>query len=304
MGMTGSRFLRRAAFLLLAFLSLSASAAERSAVHGVVPPAWIERDGRIVALRAGSVLLEGDELRTGPDGRVELDLPEGSALRLGAEVRLAMPRARLVRAAEGELFDTALHLIKGALRFTTRAVGKGMRRDVRIKVGVVTIGVRGTDLMAMVGEHDDRIMLIEGRIELSSETMAAPMRMERPMDMMSFSKQGLMSQPAMAADAMMAEMQAMETMTGMAEGSGMLMMAMAPQWDVVVMSFRDPVSAARAAATLAERGWPVEVIPGEAFGATWQRLAVRGFPTKAEALGFARRVEGEGGISGAWLLRR
>jgi hypothetical protein len=273
-------------------------------VHGVVPPAWVERDGRVVVLRAGSPLLEGDAVRTGPGGRVELDLPEGSALKVGESAQLQVPQARMMRRAGDELFDSALHLIKGALRFTTRAAGRSMRRDVRIRVGTVTIGVRGTDLMAMVGERDDRIMLIEGRIELTGQGMAAPMMMEQPMDLMMFSKEGLMAHPTMDHDRMMGEMHAMEAATGMAEGSGMLMMGMPARFDVVVMSFRDQARAARAAAALGAAGWPVEVVPGEAFGATWHRLAVRGFHSKAEALGFVQRVEGRAGISGAWLLRR
>ena len=100
----------------------------------------------------------------------------------------------------------------------------------------------------------------------------------------------------------------MDAMTSMAPGSGMLMMDAAmggrpPEWDVVVMSLRDRRVAERVAGELGRAGWPVEVVEGEAFGQTWNRLAVPGFHSKGEAIGFAQRVEGEAGIHGAWLLR-
>jgi len=293
------------ALLAMPFVAPGAAAAERAMVHGIVPPAWVERQGRIVALRPETYLIEGDVIRTGPGGRVEVDLPDGSALSLGERVQLAMPQARMKRVAEADVFDSALHLLKGALRFTTHAIGKSMKRDVRIRVGAVTLGIRGTDLMVVAGEDGDHIMLVEGRIELTGEGMAAPMVMESPMDLMMFSPEGLMSHPstAMGHDQLMGEMHAMEAMVAMPKGSGMLMMGMAPAYDVVVMSFQDPARAERAAAALQAEGWPMEVEQGEAFGRTWNRVAVTGFPSKAEALGFRDRIEGTHGITGAWLKR-
>lgn len=281
----------------------AAGAAERPMVHGIVPPAWVERQGRIIALRPETLLLDGDEVRTGPGGRAELDLPDGSTIRLGTDTRLAMPSSRMKRVATDDVFDSALHLLKGAFRFTTQLAGKAMKRDVRLRVGTVTIGIRGTDLMIVAGADGDHIMLVEGRIELSGAGMAAPMMMEEKMDLMLFSKDGLMSHPAMEREALMGEMHSMEAMVVMPSGHGMLMMGMAPRYDVVVMSFRDPARAARVASALEQDGWPAAVEEGEAFGATWNRVAVGGFPSKAEAVGFAARIEGQHGITGAWLKR-
>lgn len=293
--------------------ALASAAAERVMVHGVVPPAWIERNGQVLPLRPESLILEGDVLRTGRGGRVEADLPDGSAVKLGASATLGLEQARMKRVADDDVFDAALDLIKGAFRFTTHAFGKPRKRDVRIKVGVVTAGIRGTDLVIVADDDSSKIVLLEGRIELSGGGMAAPVMMERPnesmpMDPVQVMRNGLMQHLTMAHDEMMGMVGEMDAMTGMAAGSGMLMMDAAmggrpPDWDVVVMSLRDRGTAERVAGELGQAGWPVELHEAQVFGATWHRLAVPGFHSKAEALGFARRVEGEAGIHGAWLLR-
>ncbi len=293
--------------LLLALLA-PAGAAERVMVHGVVPPAWIERGSQILPLSPATLILEGDVLHTGRGGRVEADLPDGSAVKLGATATLGLERARMRRVADDDLFDATLDLVKGAFRFTTHAFGKPRKRDVRIKIGVVSAGIRGTDLVIVADESGDRIMLIEGSVEISGAGMAAPMMMAKPMDAMVMQRDGLMRALTMSHDEGMGMMGEMDAMTGMAAGSGMLMMDAAmggrtPDWDVVVMSLRDPGVATRVAAELERAGWPIEMSSAEVFGASWNRLVVPGFHSKAEALAFIQRVEGEAGIHGAWLLR-
>lgn len=303
----------RPALIVAFLLATPASAAERVMVHGVVPPAWIERGHQVLPLKPESLVLEGDVLRTGRGGRVEADLPDGSAVKLGATATLGLEQARMTRVADDDVFDAALDLVKGAFRFTTHAFGAARKRDVRIKVGVVTTGIRGTDLVIVADDSGSTIVLIEGRIELSGMGMAAPVMMERPneampMDPVMVMPDGSMKHLTMAHDEMMGMMGEMDAMTGMAAGSGMLMMDAAmggrpPDWDVVVMSLRDPRVAAQVAAGLERAGWPVEVVPAEVFGATWNRIAVPGFHSKGEALAFAQRVAGEAGLHGAWLLR-
>jgi hypothetical protein len=305
--------MRRLLLLFAILTAAQAAAAERVMVHGVVPPAWIERGGQILPLRPESVILEGDVLRTGRGGRVEADLPDGSAVKLGATATLGLQQARMKRVADDDVFDAALDLVKGAFRFTTHAFGAQRKRDVRIKVGVVTAGIRGTDLVIVADEAGDKIVLLEGRIEITGGTMAAPMMMDKPagtmpMEAMMFMRDGLMKSLAMSHDESMGMMNEMDAMTGMAAGSGMLMMDAAmggkpPAWDVVVMSLRDPGVAARVASDLERAGWPVEVLPAEVAGTTWQRIAVPGFHSKGEAVAFARRAADEAGLPGAWLLR-
>jgi hypothetical protein len=298
---------------LLAAAAAPALAADRVMVHGVVPPAWIERNGQILPLKPESVILEGDVLHTGRGGRMEADMPDGSAVKLGAAATLGLQQARMKRVADDDVFDAALDLVKGAFRFTTHAFAKPRKRDIRIKVGVVTAGVRGTDLVIVADEEGSKITLLEGRIELSGEMMAAPVMMERPNELMAVDpvmvmRDGSMKHVTMSHDEMPTMMGEMDAMTGMAQGSGMLMMDAAmggkpPAWDVVVMSLHDPAIAARVAADLERGGWPVEVVTAELEGATWHRIAVPGFHSKGEAVAFARRVGEEAGLPGAWLLR-
>lgn len=295
-------------FRILLILTLSCAGVAHAAqpmVHGVQLPAWVERDGRLLALRPSTELLPGDVIHTGARGRVELDLPEGSVARLGSGARLALPVSRMMNDAQGEFWDSTLHLLKGAFRYTTRVAGKGRRRDLRLRVGVVTIGVRGTDFWVRADAAGDEVMLMEGRISLEMQGQAM-MMMEQPMDAMKFMPDGRMESMAMtsmAPELMHSKMDAMLAMTTMEDGMGMLMMDMPAMFDVVLMSLTDPGNADRAAADLGARGYPVGLEPASVDGRRFTRVVVAGFPSRAEALGFRTRVAAELGITDAWLKR-
>lgn len=174
-------FSRLAALILCSVIFCTSIAAEQAVVHAVQAPAWIERAGGIVALRAGAPLLAGDVIRTGPGGRVQVDLPEGSRVKLGEEVNFRAERWRERTDESGGLFDAAFNVLKGAFRFTTDIAGPDRRRDVSFRVGAVTAGIRGTDIWGKsMDDGTDLVLLIEGNVELSMELHAA-MSMQQPL---------------------------------------------------------------------------------------------------------------------------
>src|ERR1700704_3690941 len=81
----------------LALASLLAFAAGASAQPAVVEavqyPAWLERGGNAVPLTPGTRLQAQDRLRTGDNARVELKLPEGSAVKLGQNAEFVFEKA-------------------------------------------------------------------------------------------------------------------------------------------------------------------------------------------------------------------
>ena len=143
---------------------VSAASAQTVVVEAVQYPAWLERGGNAVPLTPGLQLESRDRLRTGPNARVQLQLAEGSAVKLGENAQFVIERAE-----DRGIFRAALSVIAGAFRFTSGVYGTGRNRDVGIKVKNVTVGIRGTDLWGKSTAERDWVVLLEGKISVGSE---------------------------------------------------------------------------------------------------------------------------------------
>ncbi len=167
-------------FTALAALSLLGAApvfaAATATVEAVQAPAWRDRNGSSVALAPGMELKSGDVLRTGPGARAYLMLAEGSRVKLGESARFSVHSRSLNPA---RTFRAALGVLAGAFRFTTGKLKRTQSRDVAIRVGTSTIGIRGTDLWGRTNASGDLVALLEGRIDITrggqTTTLTQPM---------------------------------------------------------------------------------------------------------------------------------
>ena len=165
---------------LLALLSCccaQAFAVPQAVVETVQMPAWLERAGASQPLAVGMAIDNGDRIRTGADARVYLKLAEGSTVKLGEHALLGIYSRSLHPARD---FRGALDIVKGAFRFTTDALHRlRARRDLEVRVGTATVGIRGTDVWGKSAADRDLVVLIEGRITVQHAgqtlTMAQPM---------------------------------------------------------------------------------------------------------------------------------
>ena len=139
-------------------------AAAPATVEAVQSPAWRDRGGITVPLTPGMELRSGDVLRTGSGARAYLLLAEGSRVKLGEGAQFAF-HSRSLRPEK--TFRGALDIVAGAFRFTTAKLKKALPRDVAIRVGTATIGIRGTDVWGRTDKDGDLVALIEGRIEIA-----------------------------------------------------------------------------------------------------------------------------------------
>jgi hypothetical protein len=167
-----------AVFAPLALLSstpavLAAVAAPAATVEAVQSPAWRDRGGVTVPLAAGMELKSGDVLRTGQGARAYLMLAEGSRVKLGEAARFTF-HSRSLKPERN--FRGALDVLAGAFRFTTSKLKKTLPREVAIRVGTATIGIRGTDLWGRTNVDGDLVALIEGRIEITRAGQATELR--------------------------------------------------------------------------------------------------------------------------------
>ncbi len=188
---------------VLASLAMLASApvlaAAAATVEAVQSPAWRDRGGVTLPLAAGMELQSGDVLRTGPGARAYLMLAEGSRVKLGEGAHFALHTRSL---QPEKSFRGALDIVAGAFRFTTAKLKKALPRDVAIRVGTATIGIRGTDLWGKTDKDGELVALLEGRIEIAragqTTELAQPMTYfdaptgkaaeVKPLDMETFAK--------------------------------------------------------------------------------------------------------------------
>lgn len=139
-------------------------AAAAATVEAVQAPAWRDRNGITVPLAAGMELKSGDVLRTGPGARAYVMLAEGSRVKLGEAAQLGI-HTRSLRPEK--FFRGALDILTGPFRFTTGRLKKTLPRELAIRVGTATIGIRGTDLWGRADKDGDLVALLEGRIEIT-----------------------------------------------------------------------------------------------------------------------------------------
>lgn len=155
-------------FTVLTALSLLCAApvfaAATASVEAVRAPAWRDRNGSSVPLAPGMELKSGDVLRTGPGARAYLMLADGSRVKLGESARFSL-HSRSLNPARS--FRAALDVLAGAFRFTTGKLQRTRSRDVAIRVGTSTIGIRGTDLWGRTDSGGDLVALLEGHIEIT-----------------------------------------------------------------------------------------------------------------------------------------
>ena len=151
--------------LLLALLLTSTTvfAVPAGLVDAVQAPAWRVRGEIQEPLVPGMAVENGDRIKTGTGARVYVKLAEGSTVKLGEAAELNLHSRSL---KPRQFFRGALDVLTGAFRFTTSQAAKLKNRELAIRVGTATIGIRGTDVWGKSGKDQDLVMLIEGRIEV------------------------------------------------------------------------------------------------------------------------------------------
>lgn len=95
-------------------------------------------------LAAGSELAEGDTVRTGPDGRLQIRFSDGGLVSLQPSTTFAIEEYRYGNGGQRSFFS----LLRGAVRSATGAIGKTNRDDWRLQTPTATVGIRGTEFLA------------------------------------------------------------------------------------------------------------------------------------------------------------
>ncbi len=284
------KMIARFSCLVLLMLFFGPSWASTAIVDAVQMPAWRLRGNQVEPLFPGQQVQEGDRVRTGSGARAYIRLPEGSTLKLGEQAQLVYQSA----AQEDSVFKMALNVANGAFRFTTAAIKRLQKRDVSIRVGNATIGIRGTDVWGRSGKDEDLVMLIEGHVEVQPAQGEATQLVE-PLSVFTAAKGGA-ANPLMKAS--MEELKARARETDIKAGDG----AMRSHGKVKLLlgRFDDEQKALALWDRVRDAGFDARVLPikaEEGEAATYQyEVAIPGFVSKAEAAVARQRLKQLAGV--------
>lgn len=274
-----------------------AQAAEETVIHAVQSPAWVERGESRLPARPGYIMRAGDMLRTGAGGRAQVDLPEGSRVKLGEQADFRARRIVEREDEEGGFFSGALDVLKGAFRFTTGLAGKERRRSIDITVGgTVTAGIRGTDIWGRSGDDGDFVVLLEGRIEMSTSGFE-PEILTEPLDARIVPKGETRMQPMPDVTPEQVRELARDTELDPERGA----LTTDGKLQLVLASSRYPKGVERIQARLEAAGYPayIEAVPLD--GTMWHRVVIDNIPDVANGERLGRSLSGQYGVEGFWL---
>ena len=110
---------------------------------------FVQREGKDLAAREGLELLEGDVIRTGPDGRIGVLFHDDTRVGLGpsSEVRIVRYRFQPTR----DDLSLVLQIARGAVTYVSGKIAALGPSHVRLETPAGIVGVRGTALAVQVG---------------------------------------------------------------------------------------------------------------------------------------------------------
>ena len=267
-----------------------------SVVSAVQSPAWLVHAGTATALKPGMLVADGDTLRTAAGGRVYVQLPEHSTVKLGENTEFATPAMQMTKDDQGSLFKGVLHVLKGVFRFTTSLVGHSERRHVDIQVGVATIGVRGTDVWGRSADDGSLVALLEGKVSMDMPGHPG-MMMEQPMHYMMMPAAGEMQ---MNVPVIQGNMTDWVAQTDVAPGAGVL--TSDGHWTLALISSTSMADTTRLMKKLAEAGYPAEDTSVMVHGKPWHRLVIRQAASYKDAKAIVVKITKQFPVMSPWVI--
>lgn len=228
-------------------------------VEAVQLPAWVERHGQRRPAQPGIVLREGDKALTAASARMLLRMPDRSEVKLGEATELVVETMDIVSAgvAQPQQISTSLRLATGVFRYATDLASKlaGHQRVLNLRLATATVGIRGTDFWSMTDADHDAVCVFEGKVAVLRENKQE-IALEKPGAFwVTFT-----GQPEKAAG--QATPDQLAKFIGQADlspGSGVLVQG--GRWRAVLGLLPTAAQAASLRTTLADAGYPVEIMP-------------------------------------------
>ncbi len=134
--------------LLAAALIAAPAAADIGRVKRAQGQAAVLRAGAALPARPGLVLLPGDTLRTGKDGRLALTFSDDTRFAVGPNSNINLSRFDYDRRSQRGRFVTQVN--RGSLAVVSGRIAKGERDAMKVRTPTSLLGVRGTRFVISV----------------------------------------------------------------------------------------------------------------------------------------------------------
>jgi hypothetical protein len=160
------RFLAILVCLVAAFSSGAATAAPVGTVTRVQKQAQIGNTEAVV----GTPVHMNDQLRTGPDARLQVTFVDETVLTLGENARVVIDRY-VYNPGQGT-GEVALTATRAALRFTTGKFNQLREKSITVTTPVAALAVRGTDFWAGIVDYHYGVYLLDGKLNVGNSIAA------------------------------------------------------------------------------------------------------------------------------------
>ncbi len=128
----------------------AATAAAIGRVEAASGDAAVVRNGVVIALNVGDVVLKGDVVQTGQASSVALTFLDGTAFNLSANARMVLNELVYNEGQAGN--QALLSLVQGSISFLAGQIAK--TGDMRVDTPVTTMGIRGTAVLVDILAND------------------------------------------------------------------------------------------------------------------------------------------------------
>jgi len=150
---------------LLAMPAMAGSIGVVSEVNGT---ARLLRGTDVLEAARGVDLQAQDIAETDTNSSLQLDMEDGSVLRLGPMTRLSLTEYRL--ADDRALIDAGIDLLTGWLRFAVTKLRR-TQASYTINMPTLTVGIRGTEGVVESDARQGSLHLLSGAVEVSAEDL-------------------------------------------------------------------------------------------------------------------------------------
>ncbi len=111
-------------------------------------------NGRFSRLQQNTVIYEGDRVETPPGSELAIYMDDGAEIFLKEDSVIKVSEYRITE-NYGPDSSSVLDLLRGGFRKITGAIGSSALSNYQVQVGLVTIGVRGTEYVVKLCAQDD-----------------------------------------------------------------------------------------------------------------------------------------------------
>jgi len=154
--------------LVLALLAMNAFAQQAASIVFATGAARIVgADGAARPATRGAVVAAGETVDTA-DGRAQLRFLDGARISLQPATQFRVEQFRFADQGgrAGPEDHVVMRFLKGALRAVSGLIGHEKREQYRMETAVGTIGIRGTEYSALLGNDGLRLTTYSGRVEV------------------------------------------------------------------------------------------------------------------------------------------